>query len=83
MKICTMLIKEYSDHVCDCETKVYDMLINLHRSLSPCLKAKKIQQHHDAEIRRQLLNATDTIVTSLLTNRVFLTALLSTDKGMQ
>ena len=52
-----------------------------YRNLPPGLKAAEIATHHSDEIKRQLLNATEPVVSTLVGNRKFMEYLTLTDIG--
>ena len=56
-------------------------VISLERNLPPCSKAPEIASQHTDEIKRQLLNATEPVVSTLVGNRKFMEYLTSADIG--
>ena len=75
MKITVSLVREYQDYLSDCGSDVYNVLIHLQRMMPSSIHGQPIEDHHGDEIRRQLLNATEPLVNSLLTNTKFLQSL--------
>ena len=57
------------------------LLYFLFRNLPPCLKAPEIATQHSEEIKRQLLNATEPLVSTLIGNRRFIEYLTLSDQG--
>ncbi|XP_076092431.1 FIGNL1-interacting regulator of recombination and mitosis-like isoform X2 [Mytilus galloprovincialis] len=77
MKITVTLVREYSDYLSDCGTDVYKLLIHLQRMMPPSIHRHQTEDHHNEEIKRQLLNATEPLVSCFLTNTKFLQCLIS------
>lgn len=77
MKIMVSLVREYSSYLSDCGQSVYKLLIHLKRLMPPSIHRQPVANHHVDEIKRQLLNATEPLVNSLLTNTVFIHSMTS------
>ena len=64
-----------------CEHTDYFMTYNHFRMMPSSIHGQPIEDHHGDEIQRQLLNATEPLVNSLLTNTKFLQSLTNHGSG--
>lgn len=79
MKIMVSLVRDYVHTINGCEKNIYATLIQIHKSLPPNLFAPCLQDAHIQEIKRQLVNATEPLILSLLSSSTFMKCLTSVD----
>ncbi|GAB1609938.1 uncharacterized protein C1orf112-like [Argonauta hians] len=76
MKVTVNLVKEYEIYLGHSVAPLYHLLLHLFKYSPPCLSAPPLSPHHRQDIQLQLLNASQPLLTSLITSRNFRLLLL-------